>query len=150
MVKKLIFLEMFKYFLIIICSVIYSCASKQDQYYGNYKTPYQYQNQYAPIQQFLPQGQYVTPVIKETIKAPQKKQVQFSETNNHEKQEKIQVENSLLKPQSDSDTVIFLKNKIEELSLKYEHLESEMKELKNLNKPSTEESTQIQNINEIK
>ena len=54
MVKKLIFLEMFKYFLIIICSVIYSCASKQDQYYGNYKTPYQYQNQYAPIQQYQP------------------------------------------------------------------------------------------------
>ena len=107
-------------------------------------------NKYSPIQQFLPQGQSVTPVIEEIIKTPQKKQVQFSETSNHEKQEKIQVENSLLKPQSDSDTVIFLKNKIEELSLKYEHLESEMKELKNLNKPSTEESTQIQNINEIK
>jgi hypothetical protein len=100
-------------------------------------------NKYAPIQQFLPQGQSVTPVIEETIKAPQKKQVQFSETNNHEKQEKIQLENSLLNHQPDSDIVIFLKNKIEELFLKYEHLESEMKEFKNLNKPSTEESRQI-------
>ena len=45
---------MLKYFLIIFCIFIYSCASKQDQYYGNYKTPYQYQNQYAPTQQYQP------------------------------------------------------------------------------------------------
>lgn len=54
MIEKLIILAMFKYFLIIFCIFIYSCASKQDQYYGNYKTPYQYQNQYAPIQQYQP------------------------------------------------------------------------------------------------
>ncbi len=46
---------MFKYFLIIFCILTYSCSSKQDQYYENYKTPYQ--NQYAPprqYQQYIP------------------------------------------------------------------------------------------------
>ena len=45
---------MFKYFLIIICLFICSCSSGQDKNYGNYKTPYQYQNQYAPKQQYQP------------------------------------------------------------------------------------------------
>ena len=45
---------MFKYLLIIFCIFVYSCSSKQDQYYENNKIPYQYQNQYAPIQQYQP------------------------------------------------------------------------------------------------
>jgi len=108
-------------------------------------------NKYAPIQQFLPQGQSVTPIIEETVKIPPKKQVHFSETNNnYEKQEKLQIENNLSKTQSDSEIIIFLKNKIEELSSKYEQLESEIKEIKNLNKPTNEVSNQIQEVYEPK
>ena len=108
-------------------------------------------NKYAPIQQFLPQGQSVTPIIEETVKIPPKKQVHFSETNNnYEKQEKLQIENNLSKTQSDSEIIIFLKNKIEELSSKYEQLESEIKELKNLNKTTNEVPNQIKEAAEPK
>ena len=44
---------MLKYFLIIFCLFVCSCSSGQDKY-ENYKTPYQYQNQYAPRQQYQP------------------------------------------------------------------------------------------------
>jgi hypothetical protein len=108
-------------------------------------------NKYAPIQQILPQGQSVTPIIEETVKILPKKQVHFSETNNnYEKQEKLQIENNLSKTQSDSEIIIFLKNKIEELSSKYEQLESEIKELKNLNKITNELPNQIKEAAEPK
>ena len=45
---------MLKYFLIIFCLFVCSFSSGQDKNYENYKTPYQYQNQYAPIQQYQP------------------------------------------------------------------------------------------------
>jgi len=108
-------------------------------------------NKYAPIQQFLPQGQSVIPVTEETIKSLPKKQVHFSESNNnYEKEEKFQIENNISKKQLDNDIITFLKNKIEELSSKYEQLESEIKEIKNLNKPTNEVSNQIQEVYEPK
>lgn len=52
---------MFKYFLIIISLLTYSCSSSENRIYDGYQNPYQYQNQYyqAPVVPY--QQQYYPP-----------------------------------------------------------------------------------------